>query len=245
MKTLNKLQYKKEIIPNDLKGLCVYEKPFIFRITEDKKCFYYSETGILVSARKHENNQDLNKSYKNRFVVNIQYDYRSGDDLQNFGFVRNTGTYGMNLFCKNLEEAIQETLIFLNSDFVDYRSFSGEKIEQKNIVSIREVAKSQSLHHISTFRNHIKENDLYLKLLIACGEGETLKKYIQINENREQADKKYLSKLENRFKKDFDFELKEIINCFQISLHLLKNRISEELNEKQQKTLQKVFKYFR
>ena len=245
MKTLNKIQYKKEIISNNLKGLCIYEKPFIFRITEDKKCFYYSETGILVSARKYKNSDDFNESYKSKFVVNIQYDYRSGDDLQNFGFVRNTGTYGKNIFCNNLEEAIQETLIFLNSDFVDYRQFSGEKIEQKNIVSIREVAKSQSLHHLSTFRNHIKEDDLYLKLLIACGEGETLNKYIKTNENREQADKKYLSKLENRFKKDFDFELKEIVSRFQISTHLLKSRINEELNEKQQKTLQKVFKYFR
>ena len=238
--------YKTQIIEKDLKGLDIYLNPFIFMLSEDKKQFYYSETGVLVSARKYNNSNEYNKKYRGKFIVNVQYDYRSGDDLNNFGFCKNTGTYGIELFCDDLNDAITKTLDFLNSDFTDYRTFFGEKIEQKNIVSIREVAKSQSLHHNATFSKHIKEDDLYLKLIKACGEEETLNKYILINENREKASKKYLSKLENRFLKDFEFELKEIVLKFQISINKFNELIKgKDLNENQKSTIKKVLKYYR
>lgn len=244
MKTLNKIQFKKEIISNDLRGFGVYDKPFIFRITEDKKQFYYCETGVLVSARKYPNIDDYNKTFKGKYVVNVQYDYRSGDDLQNFGFVRNTGTYGINLFCKNLDDAIQKTLEFLESDFVDYRTFRGEKIEQKNIVSVREVAKSQSLHHLSSFIDHIEGDNLYLKLLKNCGEYETFLKYVEINKNRHLSDLKYMQKLKNRFKKDFDLELDFFINHFKFSLSSFIKKYDKELTPVQNYTIKKIIQYY-
>jgi len=241
--------FNTEIINENLKGLCVYEKPFIFRVTEDKKRFYYSEIGVLVSCSFHKAKEGLNPKFTNKFVIEVQYDYRSGDDLENFGFVRNTGTYGIQLFAKTIKEAMQKTLDFLNSDFVNYRSFGSNKIiPQKNIVSIREVAKSECLHHLGCFIQYKEKDNFILKIIENAGETETLKKYIKINEDRHEANLKFQGKLANRFLNDFSFDIQKVISKFKFDLGGFKQKAEitdfEQLNPKQKNTLKKALNYY-
>lgn len=251
--TTQAIQYKKETISNDLKGLCVYEKPFVFRITEDNKQFYYSEIGIYVSCKFYKKEEFLNSKMCNKFVLDISHDYRSGDDLKKFGFVKNTGTYGKQFICKTIEEAINKTLEFLNSDFVDYHEFgtygTKNRIEQKNIVSVREVAKSQCLHHYSSYERLYNSNDFTMKIIEASREIETLKKYIQTNENRHNSELKYRIKLSNKFSCIFDFDVKKCINQFKFDLFefkkLAKLEDFKQLPENQKPIIKKLINYYK
>jgi len=249
MKTIEKIAYKTEIITNDLKGLCVYEKPFIFIITEDKKCFYYSEIGVYVSCRFHKKEEFLNPKMCNKFVLDISHDYRSGDDLNTFGFVKNTGTYGINFICKTLEEAIQKTLEYLNSDFVNYYTWgTREKIAQKNIVTIREAAKSQCLHHYSSYERLYNSNDFTMKIIEAAGELETLKNHIKTNENRHNSDLKYQGKLSEKFKNVFGFDLKKCVYQFRFDLYQFKKLANledfRELEESKKPIIKKIINWY-
>lgn len=244
--TTTQHNYKTETINPNNKGLDIYLNPFVFQISEDKKCFYYSEIGVLVSGKFHADEEELNKKWRNKFVVDIQYDYRSGDDINKFGYVSNTGTYASTLFCDNLEDAINKTLDFLNSDFVNYRTFGGEKIKQKNIYSIREIAREQNLRHHAMFIDHVKKDSLYLNLIKKAGDEEKLNKYIAIEKNRDIANQKYISKLSNRFLNDFGFELKTIVYQFKASLYEFQKHIKlEECTDRKKYTIRKVFQYYK
>lgn len=245
METITKHSYKTETLNPENKGLDIYLKPFIFQISEDKKRFYYSEIGILVSAHLSAEGEFYQEKRNNKFIVSVQYDYRSGDDLNNFNFCKNTGTYGKDLIFENLEEAINGTLDFLDSDFTQYKTFHGETIEQQNIVSVREVAKSQSLHHCAGFREHIKEDDLYLNLIIKAGEEDTLNLYTAINENRWTAEKKYRSKLNNCFLENFGFDVSEVVIRFRVYLGNMEKKIKfEDMNPKQKNIIKHLYKYY-
>lgn len=240
---------KTEIISNDLRGLEIYAKPFIFQVRENKKEFYYSEIGILVSCRYYPNTEDYSKNYRGKFVINVQYDYRSADDLNNFGFVKNTGTYGIDLFAKNLKEAMQMTLNFIDSEFISYKAFGGEKLEQKNKASIREVAKSESLHHLASSSNLWSEDNIYLTIVKNAGEFETLMTYRKVNENRHSAELKFQSKLSTRFSKDFGVNIKECAPTFTFRLGNFRNltglNTKEDLNKTQKNTLKHALKYYK
>jgi len=240
---------KTEIISNDLRGLEIYAKPFVFQVRENKKEFYYSEIGILVSCRYYPKTEDYSKTYRGKFAVNVQYDYRSADDLSKFGFVKNTGTYGIDLFAKTLEEAMQMTLDFIESEFTSYRAFGGEKLKQKNKASIREVAKSQSLHHLASFSNLWSEDNIYLTIVKNAGEFDTLMNYRKVNENRHNAELKYQSKLSARFSKDFGVNIRECAPTFTFRLGNFQTltglNAKEDLNKNQKNTLQHALKYYR
>lgn len=240
--------FNTEIIDENLKGLCVYEKPFIFRVTEDKKRFYYSEIGVLVSCSFSDESRTTNIKHLNKFVLEVQYDYRSADDLENFGFVQNTGTYGEQFFCDTIEEAMQKTLDFLNSTFVNYRTFSRELIPQTKSATIREVAKSQCLHHLGAFLKYQDKDNFILNIIENAGETETLKKYVKRNEDRHQANLKFQSKLANRFLTDFNFDIQKVISRFRFDLGGFQ-KVAEitdfdTLNPKQKKTLKKALNYY-
>lgn len=241
--------FNTEIIDENLKGLCVYEKPFIFRVTEDKKRFYYSEIGVLVSCSFSDESRTTNAKHLNKFVLEIQYDYRSADDLQNFGFVKNTGTYGEQFICKTINEAMQKTLDFLDSTFVNYRTFSGDLIPQINKATIREVAKSECLHHLGCFIQYKEKDNFILKIIENAGETETLKKYIKRNEDRHKANLKFQKKLANRFLTDFKFDIQKVISKFRFDLGRFQQKSEitdfEQLNPKQKHTLKKALNYYR
>lgn len=245
METITKHSYKTETLNPENKGLDIYLKPFIFQISEDKKRFYYSEIGVLVSAHLSTKGEFYQEKINNKFIVSVQYDYRSGDDLNNFNFCKNTGTYGKDLIFDNLEDAINGTLDFLDSDFTQFKTFHGETIEQQNIVSVREVAKSQSLHHCASFREHIKKDDLYLNLIIKAGEEEELNRYTAINENRFKAELKFRSKLSSTFLENFGFEVSEIVIRFKVHLGNMEKKIKfEDMNPKQKNIIRHLFRYY-
>lgn len=242
-------KYKKEIVSNDFCGLPVYAKPNVFQITEDKERFYYSEIGILVSCKYCDKEETTNPIHGNKFILDIQYDYRSPDDIDNFGFVKNTGTYGTVFYLDSLDEAIEKTLSFIGSEFTDYRTFAGEKITPINKATVREVAKSQSLHHLGTFFEYQKEDNIYLTIIKNSGEYETLLYYKRRNEDRHKSDLKFVKALKSRFFKDFNIDLDSCVYRFRFSLHEFKNKTGitdfEAINDSQKNTLKHVFKYYR
>lgn len=243
-----KTEYKKEIIVKDLKGLAIYEKPFVFRITKDLKSFYYSEVGVIVNCSFHKEEAFLNPKMCNKYVLTIQYDYRSSDDLQKFGFVKESGTYGEQFICETIDEAIGKTLEFLSSDF-EFATYEGKKVTaQKNIVAVREVSKSQCLHHYSSYERLYNSNDLMMKIIEASGELETLKKYIQINKNRHNAELKYSNKLSKKFNSVFGFDLMKCIYNFTFDFYKFKKLAGlnhfDELQEIQKPIIKKVLHYY-
>jgi hypothetical protein len=244
-----KINYQKEIVSNDFRGLDVYSKPNIFQISEDKKCFYYSEIGILANCKYYAAADTTNPKHSKKFILHIQYDYRSPDDLNNFGFVRNTGTYGTQFYLDTLEEAIEKTLEFINSDFIEYKTFAGEKINPIKKATVKEVAKSQSLHHLGMFFEHQKEDSIYLTIIKNAGEYNTLLEYKRRNEDRHKANLKFEKALKNRFLKDFNIELESCVYRFRFSLYEFKKFTGitdfEAINDNQKNTLKHIFKYYK
>jgi len=243
----------KKIIKENVKITDAYEMPNAYIIDKDGLYFVFACVGIISSCKYQKAEDYLNPLWHNKFVLSIQYDYRSGDDLQKFGFVKNTGTYGVNFNCKTLEEAIQKTLNYLSSDFVDYHEFgtygTKNRIEQKNIVSVREVAKSQCLHHYSSYERLYNSNDFTMKIIEVSGELETLKRYIKTNENRHNSEIKYQNKLATKFKNVFGFDVQKCIYQFKFDLFQFKKLVKLEdfkkLPEEQKPIIKKLINYYK
>ncbi len=201
--------YKTKIISDNYKD--VYSIPYTVCMTKDKKYFHYSEIGVLCSCLYHKKNVDYQENWHDKFVLHISYDYRSADNLNNFGFVKHTGTFGKNIFCDSIEEAIQKMFEFLDSEFV-LRDFSGEIIPQKNKATVREVAKAQSLHHIAGYYKLYEGDSIYKTIIINSGQKETLEKYINTYKNREKTEFKYKDKINKKFKDCFSLDIRPFIN---------------------------------
>jgi len=234
----------KKIIKENVKITDAYEMPNAYIIDKDGLCFVFACVGIISSCKYQKAEDYLNPLWHNKFVLSIQYDYRSGDDLNSFKWVKNTGTYGETFFCDTLEDAIKKHEDFINRTFENYRTFHGDKIEQINKATIKQVAKSQSLHHYSMFPNLLERNDIYLQIIKNSGEMTELNKYIDRYNNNRVADEKYLNKVKNRFLSDFGQPLELFIHNWHFYITGFMNKFNfknvDDLNKKQQVTIRKV-----
>lgn len=232
------------IIHDKIKGLDFYtHKPYTFLVSEDKQTFYYSEVGVLVSAKfygKEYSNPEyitenfLNPNWSNpraeKFAVNIQYDYRKPEDINSFGFCDNSGTRSVELFFNTLECAKKGVLDFLNSRFFGHET-----------VTFRDVALSQSLHHSAQFSRYRTKPCIYEEIITKSKYHNTYEEYKRIYILRYESYIKYRDKLHRKFSTVFGLEIKDFISNafrFEIGRFLKQTGFSiEELKEGENKNL--------
>ena len=238
----------KKLIKETVNITDAYKKPNTYIISTDKKYFCFASIGIISSCKYQPEEDFINPIRCNKFILSVQYDYRSGDDLSAFKWVKNTGTYGHTFYCNTLEDAIKKHEDFINGDFEDYRTFHGDKIEQINKASIKEVAKSQCLHHFGMFPNLLERNDIYLQIIKNSGEMPELNKYIERYKHNRYADEKYSNKVKNRFLLDFGQPLEIFVHNWHFYIVGFMNKFNfkglGDLNKKQRVTIKKVINLY-
>lgn len=235
-----------------IKGLDVYSShPYKFLISEDRKVFYYSEVGILISAKFYDKNyadpqyiEDnfLNPNWStpraNKYAIDIQYDYRDPKDLNNYNYCNNTGTRSTSIFFETIEDSVKGIFDFLNSKF-----------KEGSNATFRDVALKQSLHHTARFIKYNKSYSLAEDIILKSKHSDLYKQIIENYKNRDLAEKKYLSKLSAKFESVFKKPLIDFVypSCkFDLSRFLIfiKQDLKSVKNNPDIKLIKSVIKYY-
>jgi len=233
-------------------GLEVYDKYDVWQVSEDKELAHFATPGILISIKFYPREEFLNPKWCNKFVADIQYDYRNPDLLDSFDFVKHSGTYGETMFFKTMDAAIKGCEAWIDEMFEGVRDFHSREIVSKAQVSIREVAKKEFFHHKAMFpdtRNFemeaLEKSKYYAEYL----------SYTERYKNRRISDEKYEKKLSKIFKKTFTFPLAECLHQFKFDFGTFAEKrnikkgwkaedIKENLSDYELKLVRKAANYY-
>jgi len=233
-------------------GLEVYEKLDVWQISEDRNCAYFATVGICISIRYYDDDSVyLNTNWKNKFVAEVQYDYRNPDTIDNFAFVKLSGTYGHHLFFNTLDEAMKGCEDFLDEDFEGVCEFYDRKIISTTKLPRKEVAKKAFFHHYGMFP------DLHDFRTSALKDTPYFEEYVSYRDrykNRADSDEKYRLKIDKVFLEEFGFDVSTIQYNWRVSVRDFLQKIDKpkadrdvlkkELSPRQFKIFDKIFKYY-
>lgn len=234
-------------------GLEVYEKYDVWQISPEKDRAYFATPGICISIRFYPREDGMNTNWWDKFVAEVQYDYRNPDVIDSFDFVQHSGTYGQHLFFNTLKQAIKGCEEFINQDFEGVSDFgSNDKILSTTKISRKEVAKKAFFHHYGMFP------DLHEFRTKACNNSKYFQEYVHYRDRykrRAESDKKYQLKIDKVFLEEFGFSVEKIQYNWRINVYDFLEKIGKpeanrdvlkkELSKRQFSVFDKVFNYYK